>query len=285
MPARAWAVCLGLILVLLVAVVGLDAWQARQGEPSVLGIHWSGRSGGDGPDRRSGAPLGLVPSDPGVARLAVIVEGLGGRQDLVDQVVGIDRALTLAVLPELPLSSRTVREAARAGFEVLVQIPMEPYRYPELDPGPGALLLSMSPQEVRSRVARYLAAAPSAAGVTGYMGSRLTEDPVRVRAMLEPVRARRMVFVDNLASSLSVAGDTARALGIPSTRRHVRVDHRDGEAEARAGFEAAGEAAEHRGEAVAVVTGHPLTIGLLRDYIQRWERRGIRLVRVSRLAR
>jgi polysaccharide deacetylase 2 family uncharacterized protein YibQ len=284
MPARAWAVCLGLILLLLVAVVGLDAWQARQGEPSVLGIHW-GRSTSERPDRARSVPLGLVPRDPGVARLAVIVEGLGGRQDLVDQVAGIDRALTIAVLPELPLSARTAREAMRAGFEVLVQIPMEPYRYPELDPGPGALLVSMSPLEVRSRVARYLAAMPYAVGVTGHMGSRLVEDPARVRAMLDPVRSRRLVFVDNLASSLSVAGDSARALGIPSTRRHVRVDYRDGEAEARARFEAAGDAAERRGEAVAVVSGHPLTIGLLRDYIRRWESRGIRLVRISQLAR
>lgn len=285
MPARAWAVCLGLILVLLVAVVGLDAWQARQGEPSILGIHWSRRPGGDGLDRVGSAPLGSVPSDPGVARLAVIVEGFGSRQDLVDQVAGIERALTIAVLPELPLSVRTAREAMRAGFEVLVQVPMEPYRYPELDPGPGALLVSMSPQEVRSRVARYLAAIPGAVGVTGYMGSRLAEDPARVRAMLEPVRARRMVFVDNLASSLSVAGDSARALGIPSARRHVRVDHRDGEAEARKRFEAAGAAAQRRGEAVAVVSGHPLTIGLLRDYIRRWESRGIRIVRISQLTR
>jgi polysaccharide deacetylase 2 family uncharacterized protein YibQ len=285
MPARAWAVCLGLILVLLVAVVGLDAWQARQGEPSILGIRWGRGGEGEPPDPGRRGPLGSAPREPGVARLAVIVEGFGGRQDLVDQVAGIDRALTIAVLPELPLSARTAREAARAGFEVLVQIPLEPYRYPELDPGPGTLLVKMSPQEVRSRVTRYLSAIPYAVGVTGHMGSRLVEDPARVRAMLEPVRARRLVFVDHVASSLSVAGDSARALGIPSARRHVRVDHRDGEAVARARFEAAGDAAERRGEAVVVVSGHPLTIGLLREYIRRWEARGIRLVRISRLAR
>lgn len=286
MAARAWGLCLGLIVVLLVAVVGLDSWQARQGERSILGIEWERAPRPPGPDAgRRSQRLRAAPPGSGVSRLAVIVEGFGGRQDLLDQVSSIDRALTIGVLPSLPLSQRLARQAARAGFEVLVQIPMEPYRYPELDPGPGALLVSMPPDEVTILAAQYLDQLPVAVGVMGHMGSRFVEDSVRVRALLLPMRSRRMLWVDTLASNLSVVDQTARALGIPAARRQVQVDYRHGEREARRRLDEAGLGAERRGEAVALVSAHPLTIALLRTYIPQWEARGIRLVPVSQLAR
>jgi polysaccharide deacetylase 2 family uncharacterized protein YibQ len=215
----------------------------------------------------------------------VVIDGFGTRQDLYEQAASLDRPLTIAVLPDLPLSERIGRDAARAGFEVLVQVPLEPYRYPEMDPGPGAALLSMNRDEVIALASRHLAAMPAAVGVIGHMGSRFTEDREHMRALLEPVRARGLIFVDAMVSNLSVAGDSAQALGIRSVRRQVRVDAAAGEGAARRHIEEAGRVAERRGEAVVLVGGHPLTIRLLKEYIPRWEERGIRLVPVSGLAR
>jgi polysaccharide deacetylase 2 family uncharacterized protein YibQ len=285
MPARVWGFCLGLIAVLAIAVVGLDAWQTRQGETSIFGLGWGRDHAAPAPPRRAAAVPPPAPVEPGIARLVVVVEGFGARQDLFDQLAAIDRPLTVAVLPALPLSSRLAREAAQAGFEVLAQVPMEPYRYPEVDPGPGTLLLSMSPDEVATLTARHLAAVPSAVGVVGHMGSRFTENRERMRALLAPVRARGLIFIDAMASNLSVGGDSARAMGVRSARRQVRVDHAGGEGPARRGLDEAGRVAEQRGEAVAIVSGHPLTIRLLKEYIPRWEAQGIRVVPASRLAR
>ncbi len=285
MPARVWTFCLGLIALLILAVVGLDAWQTRQGESSIFGLTWGrGERVGVTPPRAS-APRPPAPVEAGIARLAVVIDGFGARQDLFEQAAGIGRPLTIAVLPELPLSERIARDAGRAGFEVLVQVPMEPYRYPEVDPGPGALLLSMSRDEVIALTARHLAAMPAAVGVIGHMGSRFTEDRDHMRALLEPIRARGLMFVDGMASNLSVADDTAHALGIRSVRRQVRVDSAGGEGPARLSLDQAGRIAERRGEAVVVLSGHPLTIRLLKEYIPGWEARGVRMVPVSRLAR
>jgi len=70
------------------------------------------------------------------------------------------------------LSEWTAREAAQAGMEVLLDLPMEPYRYPEVDPGPGSLLMAMSAQELQRQVGAHLASVPGAVGVTNHMGSR-----------------------------------------------------------------------------------------------------------------
>jgi polysaccharide deacetylase 2 family uncharacterized protein YibQ len=288
-----WKALAGLIVLLLIAVVGLDQWQARRGEASLFGRGLIGS-----PPSRPGAPsasplprasLALEPTTapppPGAPRIAVIVDDLGGRRDVFDVLREVRRPLTVAVLPGLPLSTSIARDAFRAGMEVLLDVPMEPYRYPELDPGPGVLLASMSPGEIRRAVATQLQTVAPAVGVMNRMGSRLTEDRTRMRAMLEVLSARRLFLVDAYTSSQSLAFDEAHGAGVRAARRQVLVDHARGEAGDRVRWDEVAGWAERRGEVIVVAHGHPLTVRLLKEYVPRWEARGLRLVPVSTLAR
>ncbi len=276
------------------AVVALDQWQARHGAPSLLGLSLfraapvtavapSGAPpSGARPARR---PLPPPPEPTGTARLAVIVDDLGGRRDAFDLVKEIGRPIAVAVLPDLPLSASISTEAARLGLEVLLDLPMEPYRYPEMDPGPGAVMMSMSPEAVGRLVSRHLAALPAVTGVTNHLGSRMTEDRARMRAVLETLRGRQLMFVDALTSNLSVAYDEARRLGLRAGRRLLAIDATAGEEGLRAQWEQTGRLATERGEAIVLAHGHPLTLRLLKEYIPRWEAAGVRLVPVSHLVR
>jgi len=296
MPARVWTALAGLIAVLLVAVVGLDQWQSRRGEVSLFGLPWLSSPAPATPPRapadpklrdtlpaRSASPA--PPTSVSAPRVAVIVDNLGGRRDVFDPLRDIRRPLTVAILPGLPLSEWTAREAAQAGMEVILDLPMEPYRFPEVDPGPGALLIAMGPQELQAQVGAHLASVPGAVGVTNHMGSRMTEDRARMRTVLEVLAGRRLFLVDGLASNLSVAYDEAKALGLRAGRRQILVDHAAGEAGDRARWDEVAWWAERRGEVIVIAHGHPLTAPLLREYVPRWEARGIRLVPVSQLAR
>src|SRR5216683_989045 len=300
MPARVWTALAGLIAILLIAVVGLDQWQSRRGEPSLFGLPW-----GSSPAPAASAPARAVPRprDPlppaplaaqgpqgpqasiSARRVAIIVDDLGARRDVFDPLRDIRRPLTIAVLPGLPLSAWTAREAAQAGMEVILDLPMEPYRFPEVDPGPGALLMTMSPQELQAQVGAHLASVPGAVGVTNHMGSRMTEDRARMRTVLEVLAGRRLFLVDGLASNLSLAYDEAKALGLRAGRRQIVVDHKGGEAGDRVQWDEVAWWAERRGEVIVIAHGHPLTARLLREYVPRWEARGIRLVPVSQLAK
>jgi polysaccharide deacetylase 2 family uncharacterized protein YibQ len=302
MPARVWTALAGLIAVLLVAVVGLDQWQSRRGEVSLFGLPWLSSPAPATPSRAPAAPklrdpLPAQPASPAppgpqartgpvsTPRVAVIVDDLGARRDVFDPLRDIRRPLAVAILPGLPLSEWTAREAAQAGMEVILDLPMEPYRFPELDPGPGALLMAMGPQELQAQVGAHLASVPGAVGVTNHMGSRMTEDRTRMRTVLEVLAGRRLFLVDGLASNLSVAYDEAKALGLRAGRRQIVVDHAAGEAGDRVRWDDVAWWAERRGEVIVIAHGHPLTARLLREYVPRWEARGIRLVPVSQLAR
>lgn len=291
MPARVWQALAGIIVLLLVAVVGLDQWQARRGEaslfgPSLLGLERA-RSAAPTPaalPRGNPGPETAAPP-PGAPRVAVIVDDLGSRRDVFDVLREIRRPLTVAVMPARPLSATIARDAARAGMEVLLDLPMEPYRYPELDPGPGALLMSMPPAEIQRVVGAHLEAVAPAVGVMNRMGSRLTEDRARMRALLEVLAARRLFLVDAYTSSQSVAFDEARDAGVRAARRQILVDHTRGEVGDRARWDEVAGWAERRGQVIVVAHGHLPTVRLLKEYVPRWEARGLRLVPVSQLAR
>jgi uncharacterized protein len=280
-PARVWTALAGLTVVLLIAVAGLDQWQARHGEESLLDLVWA--MARRQPARSQGAAS--AASRPDAPRIALVVDGLGDRHEVLESLRGIGRPVALAILPSRPASVAIAREAARAGLEVLLDLPMEPYRYPEVDPGPGALLMVMPLPELTRVTGRHLDAVPGAVGVTNYMGSRMTEDRGRMRAVLEAIAARRLFLVDDYASSLSVASDEAKALGIRTARRRIAIGElRDGTVD-RAGWDSVATLAERRGEAVVIAHGDALPPGLAAQYASRWESRGMRLVRVSELAR
>jgi len=289
MPARVWQALAGLIVLLLIAVVGLDQWQARRGEASLFRFSWPEWRSLEAPPGRDAGRLAvepvIAPATPGGHRVAIIVDEVGGRRDVFESLRDLRRRVTLAVLPALPLAPAIAREASRSGMEVLLALPMEPYRYPELDPGPGALMMSMPQDDLRRLVVRHLEALPGVVGVINHMGSRLTEDRERMRAVLGVLAARRLFLVDAYASNLSVAYDEAKAIGVRVARRQIRIESARGENAERASWNEVGEWAESHGEAIVLAHGDPLTARLLREYIPRWEARGLRLVPVSDLVR
>ncbi len=285
MPARVWHALAGLIVLLLAAVVGLDQWQARRGEASLFGVSWPRGSGGSPPRAEPWPSLGepALSSPRGGPRVAVIVDEMGGRRDVFDSLRELARPVTLAFLPGLPLSPSMARESSRSGMEALLDLPMEPYRYPQMDPGPGALLMATPHDEIRRLVGRHLEALPGVVGVTNHMGSRLTEDRARMRTLLEVLAARRLFLVDAYTSNLSVAYDEARELGLRAARRQIAVDSDRGDEAERADWGEVAAWAERRGEVIVIAHGRPLTARLLREHIARWEARGLRVVPVSEL--
>ena len=226
---------LGVLLVagLATTVLWLDWRQAARGTPSLLGLPWRA------PATRLTDPGRVRRTAPGTGQIAVVVDELGGRLDVFAHVLQLGRPLAVAVLPELPLARRIAQGARQAGLELLVQLPLEPYRYPAVDPGPGVLLLAMTPETVLRRTRVYLEALPGAVGMMTHMGSRFTEDASRMRALLEAAQERGVFFIDGRPSQWSVGYDLARGLGVPAARRQVALDPEDAEAVVRTRLEEA----------------------------------------------
>src|SRR5207247_10243552 len=112
MPARVWTALAGLIAVLLIAVVGLDQWQSRRGEPSLFGLPWGSlpAPAASAPARAVPRPRDPLPPPPLAAQapqgsqlspvsisarpVPIILDALAARRDVCDPLRGRRRPLT-----------------------------------------------------------------------------------------------------------------------------------------------------------------------------------------------
>ena len=80
--------------------------------------------------------------------IAIVVGGLGvGAAKTVDAILKLPAAVTLAFTPYGSDPPKLAERARAQHHEILLQIPMEPYEYPDNDPGPQTLLTSLSPTQ------------------------------------------------------------------------------------------------------------------------------------------
>ena len=73
-------------------------------------------------------------------RIAIVISGLGiSAKATAAALAGLPPEVTLAFAPYAADVQRWVSEARRQGHEVLLEVPMEPFDFPDSDPGPHTL--------------------------------------------------------------------------------------------------------------------------------------------------
>jgi polysaccharide deacetylase 2 family uncharacterized protein YibQ len=200
-------------------------------------------------------------------------------------LAGLHLPLSLAVIPGLPATARTVGEAARLGFEILLHQPMEPREAGGKDPGTGVLLTSMSAEAVREIVRASLAAVPGAVGVNNHMGSRFTEDAAGLDALMAELKEHGLFWLDSRTTAGTRGVEAAQAAGVPAVGRDIFLDSDLNPDAIRRQVRKLIEAARKRGSAVAIGHPHPETIAVLHELRAELLASGVALVPVAALLR
>ena len=215
------------------------------------------------------------------ARVAVVIDDLGRSTDDLLPLERLGVPLTYAVLPFEENTPAVVSQLHRHGEEVLLHLPMEP-KHGE-NPGPGALLLGMSDDQLRERTVAALQAVPGAVGVNNHMGSMLSADPRSMGTILRLLSARGLFFLDSRTSPDSVGYRTAVSLGVPAAQRQVFLDPDPRPEAVHEQFRRLLDLARTRGSAVAIGHPHPDTLAVLTAEVPRAKAQGFDFVPVSYL--
>ncbi len=221
------------------------------------------------------APDGRPP------RISIVVDDLGrGLRDLdVLQELGIP--LTYSVLPFETHTEEVVATLRDRGAEYLCHLPMEAKS--GANPGPGALLLEMSHEQLQEATRNALAAVPGAAGVNNHMGSRMLPQQESMATVLEVLAQQRLYFLDSRTSADTVGYSLARHMGIKAAERQIFLDtERDGVA-IRTQFDALLATARRRGSAIAIAHPYSETLRILTAAIPEAREQGFEFVTVSSL--
>ena len=168
--------------------------------------------------------------------------------------------------------------------EVLLHLPMEPQGYPDNDPGPRAIMVGMSREEIAERLDGALRGLEKVTGVNNHMGSAATSDQATMDHLMSALASRELLFLDSLTSARSVAFATAQQAGLPALKNRIFLDadHED-EEKIRRNLESLVKVARAGGFAVGIGHPHPATAQVLAREIPRLVAEGVVFVTVSEM--
>jgi polysaccharide deacetylase 2 family uncharacterized protein YibQ len=225
------------------------------------------------------------PSPGARGRLAFLLDDAGQSMELLASATDLPEAVGVAVLPFLPHTADIANAMHESGHEVWLHLPMEPEGYPKNNPGPGALLVTMSASEIRQAVHDALNNVPHVVGMNNHMGSKATADLRTMTWVMQELKSRGMLFIDSRTTRNTVAEQAAEAQGVPVGRRHVFLDNeRNRDAILRQLAEAVYRC-RLRGSAIAIGHLDRVTVGVLHEELPGLSKRGADLVAPSQLVK
>jgi hypothetical protein len=179
---------------------------------------------------------GLTPADEAhaPARMALVLYGFGDDAALADSFFALRAPFAVAVVAGAKASDRVLDEAHEREREVVLHLPLEPINYPRVNPGPGTLLVSMSPSRISSTVRRHLGRAGAVTAVANHMGSLATQDMTVMTALYRELRRRRVAFLHMTPAPGAVCKTLAADMGINYEEPDEVVDRETREINAKA---------------------------------------------------
>ncbi|WP_420134219.1 divergent polysaccharide deacetylase family protein [Rhodopseudomonas sp.] len=211
--------------------------------------------------------------------VAIVVTGLGiGAARTNDAVMKLPREVALAFTPYGSEPGKLVEEARAKQHEVLLQLPMEPFDYPDNDPGPQTLLASAAPEQNLDRLYWHLSRFQGYVGVSNFMGARFVATEPAMQPIIREAAKRGLGYLDDGSAPRSVAPSLAKAVAMPFARADLTIDTVPTAAEIDKALARLEGLAKERGNAVGIASALPVSIERIVSWSKSLESRGILLV-------
>ena len=218
-------------------------------------------------------------------RIAIVVGGLGlsqtGTQRAIQQ---LPPSVTLAFASTGNSLQRWMQDARRAGHEILVQVPFEPFDYPANDPGPGTLLVKTSPKQNLDRLHVAMGEITNYTGIMNYLGARYLSDANAMEPVLRDLQKRGLLFLDDGSSAQSKTATISKAIELPHAFGDVALDSELQKDAILKKLDELERIASRKGSAIGVASAFDESIDAIRQWSEEASRRGIEIVGVAALA-
>ncbi len=216
--------------------------------------------------------------------VAIIIDDLGYDKKIATKLGSLNAHITFSILPYSPYQDGIARLSRNNGIETMLHLPMEPVEYPSVDPGPGALLMSMSPDELIGQLKDNLKTLPDVKGVNNHMGSRMTTESGHLYQIFSILKKRNLYFVDSRTSAQTLCKPSARLSQIPFAQRDIFLDHRQDADFIRKQIMELIRIARRNGNAVAIGHPHLMTYQILREMMPELQK-AVQLVPASEIVK
>lgn len=159
-------------------------------------------------EKKQNLPFLIPPAQNG-ATLVFVIDDAGMNAEYTKRYASLPFPLTIAVLPKL-LHSRDCAYIVRSsGKELILHQPMQSLNH-NLDPGPGKISVDMSFSQISSIINENLAEiGPGVKGLNNHEGSEVTEDVLRIGAVLDVCLENKIYFLDSRTTANTKAPQSA----------------------------------------------------------------------------
>lgn len=211
--------------------------------------------------------------------VAIVIGGLGvGAAKTTDAIMKLPGAVTLAFTPYGADPGKLAERARAQRHEIFLQIPMEPYDFPDNDPGPQTLLTSLTADQNADRLYWHLSRMQGYAGITNFMGARFVATEAAMQPIIREASKRGLGFFDDGSSPRSIAPQAAGSLAVPFGKGDIALDAVPTPTEIDRALNKLESMARERGVAVGTASALPVSIERVGVWIKTLSDRGILLV-------
>jgi hypothetical protein len=211
--------------------------------------------------------------------VAIVIGGLGvGAAKTADAIMKLPPQVTLAFTPYGSDPTKLAERARAQRHEILLQIPMEPYDYPDNDPGPQTLLATLSTEQNLDRFLWHLGRLQGYAAVANFMGARFVSTDAAMQPIIREAAKRGLGYFDDGSAPRSVAAALAVNQAMPFAKGDAIIDAVPTPAEIDRALADLENMAKERGVAIGTASALPVSIERIGVWIKTLEARGIMLV-------
>ena len=219
-------------------------------------------------------------------RIAIVVGGLGlsqsGSKSAIEQ---LPADVTLAFAPYGNSIRRWMQKARNDGHELLMQVPMEPIGYPQINPGKNTLNSASTPEENIKSLHWTMGRMTNYVGMMNYLGAKLSADPEALYAPLSDMANRGLLYLDDGSAFSSTAGKVAKQVSLPFVQGNIIIDDGRTARDIDKNLAALEKLARRNGKAVGIASAFPLSVRQITSWIKKARKRGIEFVPISSFSR
>ena len=219
------------------------------------------------------------------ARVAIVIGGLGlsqtGTQEAIQKLPG---GVTLAFSPQGNSLNRWMQEGRRKAHEVLLQLPLEPFDYPRVNPGRNTLTVDAQPEQNLSKLYWTLGRTTNYVGVMNYMGARFMSDANAMQPVMADLAARGLMFLDDGTYARSLAPSMAKGGKMPFATADTIIDQVQDRAAIVKKLDELEATARASGSAIGIGSAFDVTVAAVAAWVAEARKRGVEIVPVSALA-
>ncbi|MBS0534667.1 MAG: divergent polysaccharide deacetylase family protein [Proteobacteria bacterium] len=214
-------------------------------------------------------------------RIAIVLSGVGISASGTADAFTLPPSVTFAIAPYAVDVAKLADRARDEGHELLLQTPMEPFDYPNNDPGPQTLLTSLTPEQNIDRLHWLMSRMQGYVGIVSYMGARFLATEPAMAPVVDETAKRGLLFIDSGASSRSVAGQLAGAKNMPYAKADLVIDAVPTPVEIDRALARLEIIARESGAAIGLATAQPGAVNRIAEWMKKVEDRGFVLVPVT----